>query len=269
MLLCSSQNLSGLLNLTPSSTDELLQRIDQPLTSAPGTTRKYLLSDYNRDGDSYRNPWTNNYEVSAERGANMTTSVIVARDWSFCTSSVSLSNCRKTPHHHPNPFSVIRSSQPPIDDGFKPSSKLRELETSFNEIFDSYRELYYEGGISSVYLWDLEDDSSGWAGCFLIMKDVKGDKHVKEGTWNSIHVVECNPIGEAFARAERSEDWSSKASKDSTPIASLTPLPRRLAPFRFRLHLQVDHDNNGNNGHRWYLPRGHEPRGFHDPPVLP
>ena len=40
-------------------------------------------------------------------------------------------------------------------------------------------------------MWDLEEDNGdGFAGCFLIKKDVEGDKHVKEGSWNSIHVVE-------------------------------------------------------------------------------
>ena len=50
------QNLSGLLNLAPSLSDELLQRIDQPLevSKAVGNDRPYLLCDYNRDGDSYR-----------------------------------------------------------------------------------------------------------------------------------------------------------------------------------------------------------------------
>ena len=32
------QNLSGLLNLLPDSTDELLQRIDQPLKESVDTT---------------------------------------------------------------------------------------------------------------------------------------------------------------------------------------------------------------------------------------
>jgi hypothetical protein len=50
------QSLSGLLNLIPQETDELLQRVDQPLEEAvdPESGRKYLLCDYNRDGDSYR-----------------------------------------------------------------------------------------------------------------------------------------------------------------------------------------------------------------------
>ena len=49
-------NLSGLLNIIPDATDELLQRVDQPLEVAtdPSNGRKYLLCDYNRDGDSYR-----------------------------------------------------------------------------------------------------------------------------------------------------------------------------------------------------------------------
>lgn len=48
-----------------------------------------------------------------------------------------------------------------------PSDKLRELEIQTNEVFDAYRELYFEGGVSSVYLWDLAE---GFAGCFLIKK---------------------------------------------------------------------------------------------------
>jgi hypothetical protein len=57
--------------------------------------------------------------------------------------------------------------EPYIEDGFFPSEKLRLLEIDFNELFDAYRELYYEGGTSSVYLWDLDH---GFAGCFLIKK---------------------------------------------------------------------------------------------------
>ena len=57
---------------------------------------------------------------------------------------------------------------PPIDDGFLPSEKLRALEVEANTLFDAYRELYYEGGVSSAYLWDL--DNGGFAGCFLVKK---------------------------------------------------------------------------------------------------
>eukprot|EP00937_MAST-01D_sp_MAST-1D-sp2_P003539 g3539.t1 len=135
-------NLSGLLNLVPEHSDELLQRVDQPLQVAtcPETGRAYILCDYNRDGDSYRSPWSNKYDPPIEE-----------------------------------------------DDGFVPSDKLRQLEIQFNEVFDAYRNLYFEGGSSSVYLWDLPE---GFAGCFLIQKDVAGQRFVSEGTWESIHVME-------------------------------------------------------------------------------
>lgn len=46
--------------------------------------------------------------------------------------------------------------------------------------------MYYEGGISSVYLWDLDH---GFAAVILIKKAGDGSKKIK-GCWDSIHVVE-------------------------------------------------------------------------------
>ena len=66
------------------------------------------------------------------------------------------------------------------------------MELEANELFDAYRELYFEGGTSSVYLWDLD---RGFAGCFLIKKKVEGSSFVKDGHWNSIHVVEVQEEG--------------------------------------------------------------------------
>lgn len=77
-----------------------------------------------------------------------------------------------------------------------------------NALFQIYRELYYAGqGVSSVYFWDLPDEddpndrdggsssSSGgrggvFAGCFAIKKKVMGMRAFREGTWDSMHVVE-------------------------------------------------------------------------------
>eukprot|EP00695_Tsukubamonas_globosa_P003914 TRINITY_DN911_c0_g1_i1.p2 TRINITY_DN911_c0_g1~~TRINITY_DN911_c0_g1_i1.p2 ORF type:complete len:209 (+),score=81.79 TRINITY_DN911_c0_g1_i1:79-627(+) len=61
------------------------------------------------------------------------------------------------------------------------------MEVAANEIFNSYREMYYEGGVSSVYFWDLD---TGFASCWLIRKDATGSRGVDKGSWNSIHVVE-------------------------------------------------------------------------------
>lgn len=48
-----------------------------------------------------------------------------------------------------------------------PSERVRKMEIKANEAFDVYRELYYEGGISSVYFWNLDD---GFAGVVLLKK---------------------------------------------------------------------------------------------------
>lgn len=41
------------------------------------------------------------------------------------------------------------------------------MEMKANEAFDIYRDLYYEGGVSSVYFWNLDD---GFAGVVLLKK---------------------------------------------------------------------------------------------------
>ncbi len=67
-----------------------------------------------------------------------------------------------------------------------PSERLRKLEEDANAAFDQYREMYFEGGVSSVYLWDLDQ---GFAGVILIKKAGDGSKKIR-GCWDSIHVVE-------------------------------------------------------------------------------
>ena len=129
----TSHNLQLLQSLLPEDiTAELLQSIDQPLATrtCTKTGREYLLCDYNRDGDSYRSPWSGEWE-------------------------------------------------PKIDDPVVLDEGIRELEVKANDAFDSYRDLYfsreviwlicryYEGGVSSVYMWDLDD---GIAGVVLFKK---------------------------------------------------------------------------------------------------
>ncbi|KAI1296640.1 F-actin-capping protein subunit beta [Halotydeus destructor] len=129
--------------MCPLLCEDLLSSVDQPLKVARDTetARDYLLCDYNRDGDSYRSPWSNKYD-------------------------------------------------PPLEDGAMPSERLRQLEIDANAAFDMYREMYFEGGVSSVYLWDLDH---GFAGVILIKKGGGGDGSSRasiKGCWDSIHVVE-------------------------------------------------------------------------------
>merc|ERR1740127_430882 len=63
------KSLEELIDLCPELTDDLLNTVDQPLQLAKDSKKNvYLLCDYNRDGDSYRSPWTNEYFEPIEDG---------------------------------------------------------------------------------------------------------------------------------------------------------------------------------------------------------
>ena len=134
------KNLTNLIDLVPNLCEDLLSAIDQPLKVARDKKvgKDYLLCDYNRDGDSYRSPWSNAYD-------------------------------------------------PPFDEGVQPSDRLRKLEIEANAAFEQYREMYFEGGGSSVYFWD---NDIGFAGVILIKKAGEGNSKNIKGCWDSIHVIE-------------------------------------------------------------------------------
>jgi capping protein beta len=95
---------------------------------------------------------------------------------------------------HRSPWS--NEYDPPLEDGTVPTPKLRKLEIAANEAFDTYREQYFEGGTSSVYLWDLDD--GGFAGVVLLKKVMTGSTPFEPtGSWDSIHVFEATERGRA------------------------------------------------------------------------
>lgn len=94
-----------------------------------------------------------------------------------------------------SPFS--NKYHPELEDGPLPSEDLRKLEVEANDIFAIYRDQYYEGGVSSVYMWE-DDNGGGFFACFLIKKD--GSKNadgrrgsLQQGAWEAIHVIEVGP----------------------------------------------------------------------------
>ena len=139
-----SQNLSALTTLVPGITEDLLSSVDQPLQikSDKKSGRDYLVCDYNRDGDSYRSPWSNEFDPPIEN-----------------------------------------------DDATYPSERVRKMEVQANEAFDVYRQMYYEGGVGSVYFWDQDD---GFAGVILLKKTVQGNARGGGAQWDSIHVFEAS-----------------------------------------------------------------------------
>lgn len=67
------------------------------------------------------------------------------------------------------------------------------MEVTANLVFNEYRNLYYEGGISSCYFWDKDD--GGFATAWLIRKDVDKVKGIEKGSWSSINVVDVKNVG--------------------------------------------------------------------------
>lgn len=137
------KSLNDLLDLLPDYVEDLLSSVDQPLRTLQDSEngKSFLLCDYNRDGDSWRSPWSNKY-------------------------------------------------YPEQIEGNFPNERLRQLEIETNQAFDQYRELYFEGGNSSVYLWDQDMPNQSFAGVILIKNFCDESKKIK-GCWDSIHVFEA------------------------------------------------------------------------------
>jgi len=66
----TEENVETLINICPDYADDLLGSVDQPLQLKTDniTGRDYLACDYNRDGDSYRSPWSNEYDPPLDDG---------------------------------------------------------------------------------------------------------------------------------------------------------------------------------------------------------
>lgn len=68
-------------------------------------------------------------------------------------------------------------------------------------MFQRYAHLYFDQGntLTSVYLFDT--GSAGFGGCFLVKKQLDQGVSVKEGTWDSIHVVTVDLDRQADGKA--------------------------------------------------------------------
>lgn len=149
------ENLNRLIHLEPELASDLLSSVDIPLLikkDPKHNNKEFLCCDYNRDIDSHRSPWSNEY--------------------------------------FPEP------SAKDLQDAPFPSPDLRDLEVLCNDSMDIYRDLYYEGGISSVYLWNLDENENtdSFAGVILFKKGYKSLNH-----WDSIHVVDVTKETELLA----------------------------------------------------------------------
>ena len=86
---------------------------------------------------------------------------------------------------------------PPLDDGLELPDRLRQMEIKANKAFGAYRRLYYQGGVSSVYLWEIEDNVFG-VGVFLKneVETALRNGSVIKGCIDSTDVIEVDESGE-------------------------------------------------------------------------
>lgn len=66
----TTASLTHICALAPQLTEDLLSSVDQPLEvrRCKKTGRDYLLCDYNRDGDAWRSPWSNEFDGAPGEG---------------------------------------------------------------------------------------------------------------------------------------------------------------------------------------------------------
>lgn len=66
-------NIDKLISLCPDLAEELITLIDRPLQirhdhSPNGNNKEFLACDYNRDGESWRSPWSSVYQPPLQDG---------------------------------------------------------------------------------------------------------------------------------------------------------------------------------------------------------
>ncbi|KAK0529796.1 F-actin-capping protein subunit beta [Tilletia horrida] len=161
-------NLQTLFAISPELEDEISCSVDQPLlirhdNTPEGKGREYLCCQFNMDAGSWRSPWSSTYDPPLGAGS------AAAAAGGDGAQDADLED----------------------EEGAQPSPQLRELEIKANEAFATYKQMYYEGGLSSVYLWNPEETDDSIAGVVLIRKDVD-DGPGPKSTWSSMHVFEAN-----------------------------------------------------------------------------
>mmetsp|Transcript_21489 Transcript_21489/g.28265 ORF Transcript_21489/g.28265 Transcript_21489/m.28265 type:complete len:311 (+) Transcript_21489:112-1044(+) len=199
------QNLDGLaalLSPNEDAIDELYQRVDAPLKDATdplADNRPYLLCDHNRDGDSYRSPWSNSYNPALEEADGF------------------------------KPSNKLRKIEIQFNEVF---DTYREHYYGKNAISSVYLwEKEDNGGVDGSST-AATDASSSFAGCFLIKKTIEGDANLRGGFWNSVHIVDVVVSG---GNSGSDADGGGNKSNLKTTYKLTTTILISMKPFKKEL----------------------------------
>ncbi|KAG6363570.1 hypothetical protein INS49_008671 [Diaporthe citri] len=209
----TQRNLDYIIRLAPDLTEDLLSSVDQPLVvkRCKQSGRDYLLCDYNRDGDSYRSPWSNQFDPPLDEAG---------------------------------PGGVGAGGNDGAGEGAVPGERVRKMEVKANEAFDIYRELYYEGGVSSVYLWNLDD---GFAGVVLLKKSSPSGGS-SSGVWDSIHVFEASERGRTTNYRMTSTVMLSLAANSNVTLGEMDLSGNMTRQIEQELPVETDESHIANVG---------------------
>lgn len=125
--------------------------------------KPFLTCWYNRVGSSeqYRSPWTNKTHPKSEKQEQ--------------SSDDDDDNVNETTH----------------DEMQEEEGEIRVFEATCNDVWDSYKNLYYgHGAVGSVYLKESSDDGVAFEGMFGIQKETTS------GSWDSVSFVRVDEPGD-------------------------------------------------------------------------
>lgn len=80
---------------------------------------------------------------------------------------------------------------PPLPDGQPIPDRLRRIEIRANNAFNAYKHLYFNGGICSVYLWEIEENIFGFG---VFIKNIMDTKLRSGEKING--VIDCSDVVE-------------------------------------------------------------------------
>lgn len=176
-------NLQTLIELMPDHTEDLLSLIDQPLKIqlCPKSHTEFLICDYNRDGESFRSPWSNEYVPPLESESGIF------------------------------PSEPLRKLEIDLNEAFSIYRQMYYEGASLTSVYLWSLDNDNDNVISETPKRQL---ISSFAAAILVKKTTEGDSRVENGGWDAIHIFEITPLSEntdsTDVRERKKTLWSYK-----------------------------------------------------------
>lgn len=220
-------DISSLLHPDEDTAEELFQTADPPLRVSSADSdggKAYILCDHNRDGDSYRSPWSNEYDPPLPDGG-----------------------FRPTPK-----LRELERSANEVWDAYRVHyyGDQGRGGTSVGSVYLWDKEKDKDGAKGSADC--IGNALPNFAGAFMIRKNVQEGSQggetsdgqgLRTGSWNSVHVVDVRPAG----KGRSTYQLTATISLSMTPADGMDPGRTEISGSLVRQvekSLPVDSDSN-------------------------